>query len=415
MTRVVHVNSHLSGGAARGAYWLHQALRAAGVDSSFLSRPKEESALAAEAVPDTLGWQVHQRVSRRLYRLLRRLKHKDRGGFWSLQLVPNTISETINEFGADLVHLHWVGREFVPIASVPRIEAPLVWTIRDMWPFTGGCHYSEQCSGYHYQCGACPQLRGDFSYDLSHLVWRWKKHCWRDLDVHLVAPSEWMADCIRASSLLRDYPVRVIPNGVSLDTFYPEPAAAARRKLGLPVDGKLVLFGAMNARESRKGGRQLLEALERIAQTSKAEDISVVVFGQGTPLELPLPSVHLGYIDNDERLRLAYSAADVMVVPSLEEAFGKTVIEAMACQTPVVAFNTGGPADIIAHRENGFLAPTGHSERLAEGILWCLEEDERLARLSEASLETAQFRYGIRTVASEYTELYEEILSRRGG
>jgi glycosyltransferase involved in cell wall biosynthesis len=412
--QVVHINTQqLQGGAARGAYWLHQALREAGIDSRFLSRSKDELAPGVHTVPENISWKAHCEVRKRVYQLLRHLKQKDNETFWSLQLIPNGISKNVNRYGADIVHLHWIGDEFVPISSIPKFNAPLVWTIRDMWPFTGGCHYSEHCSGYQYMCGACPQLRGSSSLDLSRLIWSWKKHCWQDLNLHLVAPSEWIAQCLRQSSLFQRYPVRVIPNGVFLKTFYPEPQAAARQKLGLPINKKLVLFGAMHPTESRKGGQQLREALEQIASINTDKSIQAVTFGRDADMRLPLPTVSLGYIKDDEKLRLAYSAASVMVVPSLEEAFGKTVIESMACNTPVVAFSTGGPADIITHKQNGYLAPLGDSNQLARGILWCLAEEDRLIRLSSESRNLVALKYGIHEVARQYTQLYEEILDDR--
>ena len=193
-----------------------------------------------------------------------------------------------------------------------------------------------------------------------------------------MAISEWLAGCVRSSPLLSSYPVEVIPNGLDVNRFHPTEKQAARRAWELPLDRQIITYGAMHAtHDPRKGYRELLAAIEKLKEAGQAAKLLLVVFGDLKPGDMPdlgIESRNVGYINDDQRLSLLYSAADVAAVPSKEEAFGKTLIEAMACGTPVVAFDSGGPRDIITHRHDGYLAEPYSADDLAAGIAWCLDQ-----------------------------------------
>src|SRR5215469_8246378 len=357
-------------GAARGSLWLHRALRAQGCDSKMIVGCKRGTDPTVSRMPGSLA-RLWTRARMKLDALpLRRYQSSEpMASFWTVGWVPSRMGGLARQFAPDVVHLHWVGAGFLPVRALKQFKCPVIWTLRDMWPFTGGCHYTDGCSRYEQGCGACPQLHSDRDHDLSRAIWDGKRRHWSKVDLWLVPISDWLADCARSSALLRGHPIEVIPNGVDLGRFQPTDKLLARERWHLPADRPVIVYGAMRAtRDPRKGFRELLAALERLRASAGRSDILFVVFGDLKPGDLPdlgIESRYLGYIADDLRLAELYSSADVAVVPSRQEAFGKTVVEAMACRTPVVAFDTGGPRDIIDHRVDGYLAEPFSPDDLA--------------------------------------------------
>lgn len=346
---------------------------------------------------------------------LRRYRTTDES-FWTLGWMPCRFDRLVERFKPDIVHLHWVGAGFVPISALKQFSCPIVWTLRDMWSFTGGCHYTAGCEKFRTGCGACPQLRSSNEMDLSRVTWRRKERHWRDLDLWLAPISRWLGECAAASPLLSHYPIEVIPNGLDLSTFIPVEKAAARAAWNLPPDRPIAVYGAINAtRDARKGYAELLQALRILGSEEKAKDMLLVVFGdlqQGDIPDCGVETRHAGYIDDNRRLSQLYSSADVAVMPSLQEAFGKTLIEAMACGTPVVAFDSGGPRDIVSHGIDGYLANAFSPQDLARGILWCFDQTARGVDLGGAARMKVRAEFDIEAVADRYQALYGKILAR---
>jgi len=415
--RVLHLSStDLRGGAARGAYWLHRALEADGVDSHMLVGRKygTDSRVAA------LGGRT-QRMNEALRGTLDRLPltlyRKTAASFWTVGWMRRDLGSAIAAYDPDVVHLHWTGAGFLPVSALKSVLYPIVWTLRDMWAITGGCHYTAGCERYRSGCGLCPQLRSTSASDISRLMWTRRAVDWSAIDLNLVPISTWLADCVRASPLFRTTPIDVIPNGIDTGVFSPQPREAACRVWGLDPAYRYILFGAFDAlRDDRKGFPQLVEALRHLAGSCWSRRAKLLVFGDltaDTAPELALDARFLGPIHEDRRLASLYAAADVMVVPSVQEAFGKTIVEAMACGTPVVAFAQGGPVDIVSHRESGYLARPVDSADLAAGIAWCVESPERAAELGHAARRRAAEQFDIRIVARRYRELYERLRDSR--
>jgi glycosyltransferase involved in cell wall biosynthesis len=418
--KVLHLcTSDADGGAARGSLWLHEALRRRGVNSLMMVARKSSDDPTILPLP-RMSDRLSARIRGVLDDLPLRRYRKTEDSFWSVGWIPGQIGRVIEEVDPDLVHLHWLGAGFLPISALPQIRRPLVWTQRDMWGFTGGCHYTAGCTRYVDQCGACPQLRSEREDDLSRAIFLRKQQHWRGLDLTLVPISSWMGERVRESALFRNSPVEVIPNGLDTRLFQPAPQAEARRAWDLPADRRIMLYGALNAtRDRRKGFPELLAAVRRFAATESARDTLLVVFGDDEPEDRPdfgIETRYVGMVRDDARLAQLYSAADLYVMPSLQEAFGKTLIESMACGTPVVAFRSGGSVDIIGHEDDGYLARPFVPDDLALGMEWCLERlrgDDALRRRARAKVEA---RFDIDIVAGQYCDLYGRVLdkARRG-
>lgn len=405
--------SDIEGGAARAAYRLHQGLQHIAVNSQMLSYRKTSGDPTVHKRSEKLTFQ-QTKLSVFLDKYpLQLYRHRQRAPYWSLNWFPNAVTHEINTFYPNVVHLHWVGNGFLPIPSLETIKAPIVWTLHDMWAFTGGCHYSGECNRYEGECGQCPQLGTRQKRDLSHWVWQRKAKHWADLNLTIVTPSRWLADCARASRLFQDTRIEVIPNGLDLDQYKPHNTSAARELLGLPQDRKLILAGANEGlKDTRKGVAYLKPALKGLSETWR-DKADLVVFGSTKPLEAPdfgLKAHYTGHLGDDVTLALLYAAVDVFVAPSLQDNLPNTIMEALACGTPCVAFNIGGMPDMIDQHENGYLAEAFSVHDLQKGIDWVLCDDARHAKLAHHARKSVEERYKLTHIAQQYADLYAELI-----
>ncbi len=413
--KVLHLShSDLDGGAARGSYWLHKGIIDQGVESTLLVKKKisnDHSVITSSSTWEKY-WQQILGGSNQLYLL----SYKDKVKGITPALIGKNITSKVKNINPDIINLHWIGGGFLDIKNIGRLTqiAPCVWTMRDMWAFTGGCHYSSSCIRYQEQCGSCPHLKSNRNQDLSRMVWKRKNKLWTDSNFTIVAISNWLADCARNSSLFRNNRIEVIHNALDEEKYKPLDKKFARNILNIPQDKKIILFGAISATtDERKGFKYLVEALKQIDQTNWSNKIEAVVFGSSQPqndLGIKMKTHFLGKLNDDVTLALTYSCGDVMVVPSIEEAFGKTAIESLACGTPVVSFDSTGLKDIVEHWKNGYRAKCFSSEDLAQGIMWVLENDERLDKLSQNARKTVEQKFTLRLQAQRYLEVYREIL-----
>lgn len=411
--KILHLAMHEGSGAGRAATRLHSGLIMEGVNSSMLVLQKSsQTSSIVRLDPQTIP--------------LKKMQAKLLGGqlsrlmgakiTFSINVAPSLILRQIEKFRADVINLHWVGWDYVRIEDLSRLNVPLVWTLQDMWPFTGGCHYGEACDRYTQSCGACPQLQSSREADLSRWVWQRKMRAWKDLDLTVVAPSQWIANCAKRSSLFRDRRVEVIPFCLDTQIYQPIDQKTARTALNLPLDKRIVLFGALSAtKDERKGFQFLLPALQRLSQQGWRDHIQLVIFGASepeSPIDLGFKAHYLGNLD-DTKLVQTYSAADVMVVPSTQESFGQTASESLACGTPVVAFNATGLKDIVDHQQSGYLVQPYEIEDLARGIAWVLEDDDRQSKLRQHARQKAEFNFHLELQVRHYRLLYQEILSNK--
>lgn len=408
---------HRTGGAARAALRLHQGLRRIGVDSRLLVRFRGgEGDQVIEASSPAL--RPFYRLQARTDRLPLLPYRRRRPGLFTPAVVPDRLSARIRSLAPDLVHLHWVADGFLRPESLPLIGRPLVWTLHDSWAFTGGCHLPGECTRYRAACGRCPALGSQDDGDLSRRVWERKRRAWEDLPITVVAPSRWLSGCARSSALLGAARHEVIPNGLDLDRFRPADRAASRARLGMPADRTLVLFGGVNsATDPNKGLTLMVEALHHLAVGGRTAGVDWVVFG--TAPDQPLPAVPypvrvVGQIDDEATLAALYAAADVFVAPSIQENLPSTVMEALACGTPCVAFDAGGLPDLIEHQRNGWLARTHQAEDLARGIAWVLEDEERRGALAARGRRKAEEEFELTLVARRYADLYRDLMDRMG-
>ncbi|MBU7008193.1 glycosyltransferase involved in cell wall biosynthesis [Peptococcaceae bacterium DYL19] len=300
-----------------------------------------------------------------------------------------------------------------------KINRPIIWTLHDSWAFTGGCHLPFDCVRYRDGCKKCPILNSSKEKDISSRVMERKQRAWKSINLTIVTPSKWLGECARSSMLFKNNRIETIPNGIDTGVFKPIGREVAREILSLPLDKKLLLFGAVNStRDPNKGFQFLQQALQKMNSSGWGDIAQALVFGGLEPanrLEIGLKTTFLGRLQDDISLALLYSAADVFVAPSIQENLPNTVMEALACGTPCVAFNIGGMPDMIEHQRNGYLARPFEADDLARGIAWALEDNSRREALSHRAREKVEQEFDIKLIAGKYHELYREILSRKQG
>jgi len=401
------------GGAAKCASRLHDALPGAGVRSRMLvaNRTRPEPAIveynALAPAPAALG-RLAFRLARRLFRpAVRRT-----GGFFSFDRTPIGLRLLSQLPPCDVVNLHFVADLFDP-RLLPRLTraVPVAWTFHDMNAFTGGCHYSDGCERYAAACGSCPQLRlASGPRDRTFLSFARKRAALARVPagrLAVVAPSRWMEEAVRRSSLFGRFDVHHIPSGIDTEEFRPMPQAEARRRFNLPEGARIALFVAEVVSDRRKGLQMLPAAAEAAADIPGTLFVTI---GQGTAGG---NFRHLGALRGAEALRAAYSAADVFVIPSLEDNFPNTMIEAMACGTPVVGFATGGIPDAVHDGATGLLAPTGDGAALGAQLRRVLEHEGLQRRLGAEARTLVEQEYSIQLQARRYAALYDDLLEGR--
>ena len=412
--RILHLTTRdATGGAAVATNRLHRALeKHPGIESHVLALDVTQSAPNVHG-PSRSRSRAETLARHWLDGLPSRLYPQRSTRLFSNQIIPNRLKAKILSIAPDVIHLHWVCGGFFQLGLLGSINIPHVWTLHDMWPFTGGCHYSGDCTRFKTKCGSCPELGSTRAYDLSTLnMWR-KKNCYKNFDVTMIAPSRWMRDCVAESTLMRGKRVKVLPNALDLDRFRPIDKRCAREALGLPLDGKIILCGAVGVGDSRKGFDILCEAVTHLGSRGEVDKLHMLVFGRGTldafnNLNIGVHS--LGYLKDPLSMPIVCSAADVAVVPSRQESFGQTATEAMACGTPVAAFKVGGLLDIVEHGQDGWLADPFDAQSLAWAILSSLNADQPdIARKARAK---ALHLCDETKVAREHQELYQSISNK---
>jgi glycosyltransferase involved in cell wall biosynthesis len=405
--------SDAQGGAAIATYRMHQGLKAIGIDSTLVVQSKRTDDYSVQG-PRTRAQKLMALARPILDQLAIRRYRGRENQIFTPAMVPDSLASRVEEIDPDIVHVFWVATGFMRLETLKQFNRPVVWTLHDMWPFTGGCHYDGGCGRYRQSCGACPVLHSSNEDDVSARVWKRKKRAWTGVNITVVASSRWLAECARSSSLFRDCRIEVLPNGIDEKRYQPIDKSVARQAFGLPQEKKLILFSAFSATDDRRKGFQfLLPALQKMAQNGQGQKTELVIIGASEPKEptdLGMKAHYIGRLHDDISQVLLYSAADVVVAPSVQENLSNTVMESLACGTPVVAFNIGGMPDMIRHEFNGYLVEPYSIDGLAEGIAWVLQKDDRHVQLSQNARQDAVRRYGMTEVAGRYQDLYMDIL-----
>lgn len=416
MMRVLIVNtSERVGGAAVAANRLMDALNNNGVKAKMLVMHKETDSITVVGLKSRLRQQLHFLWERWcIYCHL----HFHRERLFEIDIANSGFDITkLPEFKeADIIHLSWINQGFLSLKSISRIiksGKPVVWTMHDVWPATGICHYALNCTAYTDVCHNCRLLPGNGSaHDLSTRIFNRKRKLYNNSGIHFVGCSKWIADQARKSALLAGMNVTNIPNPIDTHVYYQKDKQQSRLHATLSADKRIILFVSQRVTMTRKGIGYFIDALNKlVAQYPEMKDNTMVaVMGSHADEILPqlaLPAIPLGYVGSERQIVDIYNAADVYVLPSLDDNLPNTIMEAMACGVPSVAFRVGGIPEMVEHERNGYLAKPRDAADLANGIHWVLDEADG-EQLSKQCLQKVNANYSQRSVAMKYIEVYNQ-------
>ena len=420
--RILIVNtSEQDGGAAVAANRLVAALNNNGVQATMLVRDRstENPSVTSLKGKCVARWRF---LWDRLRIFLALGLKKDH--LWDIDIAcAGTDITSLPEFkDADVIHLSWINHGMLSLMDIDKIVGsgkPVVWTMHDLWPATAICHYARGCRNFISGCRNCRLLPGGGGrHDLSYKVWNRKKRLYLKSDIHFVTCSNWLGIQAKQSALLQGMNVTSIPNPIDTRIFNSRDRQEAKTALGLPADKKVVLFVAQKVTDERKGAQFLVDALNQLSASNKAlaeECVVALLGGRADELtaRIDIPSYPLGYVYGDKNIARIYNAADVFVIPSMEDNLPNTVMEAMACGVPCVGFNVGGIPEMIDHTQNGYVANAGSTVDLCHGICWTLFEAD-YAALQDSCLAKVARCYSQESVAQRYTEVYNRALAQKG-
>jgi glycosyltransferase involved in cell wall biosynthesis len=419
--KILHVNTSEHGGAAIASIRLHKALLAKNIESKILFLHRSDNSVPMSFRYSVKGFPGNGFISRILNRLINKIRKKYSKakanekklenrveGFEIFSFCQSDYDITSQEIyqEADIIHLHWVSG-FVDFGFFKKNSKPVVWTLHDMNPYTGGCHYNSGCNKYKSDCSGCPQLMNTVSIENALSEQNYKKSFLHDARLTLLAPSEWMLQCCSASTLFRDFKCLHIPNSLDFSVFKILDRNFCRNVFNLPLDKKVFLFVSDDLSKKRKGFDLLLSALNIIDR----RDIILCAIGENNLKSLTETDItFLGIISDERMMAIAYSAADAFILPSREDNLPNVMLESLACGTPVVSFITGGIPEIITTGVNGILADSITPEGLA-----CSMNEIISGRYnfdSEAIRKKAESTFSPNLQSDECLSIYNNILSK---
>jgi glycosyltransferase involved in cell wall biosynthesis len=416
--KVTLINTSDAGGGAPAACMrLLKALEAKQVDASLDVQEKKTVESRVTAAVSKLRARINF-FAERLPFIWFKAKDRSVRFAFSTANTGTDISARPEILSSDILHLHWTNFGFLSTSDIEKLfetGKPVIWTLHDMWAFTGGCHYSADCDHFLNQCGDCWMLKSPATKDISHTGWLKKAAMLGAAkNIVFVTCSNWLAEVARSSSLLKGFRIEAIPNPIDTNIFFPTDKAAIKARRNISPRAKVILFGAANILDRRKGFSYLVDALTELKNNNDQQEIEIVIFGKNKSFDvsrLPFKVHELGTIGSEQAMAEVYNLADVFVNPTIEDNLPNTVMEALSCGVPVVAFNTGGVPDMVDHLGNGYLAAYKSPADLAAGITWVLASGQNTALAANARKKVLENFTG-NIVASKYIAVYNSLLQK---
>lgn len=360
------------------------------------------------------------KINNRIEKVILRNFEKETENVFSISLIGVDISDNPLIKEADILHLHWINGGFLSLKSIKKLYRTgkkIVWTFHDSWPFTGGCHVRYDCEKYKVKCVKCPLLKMNFIVDPIKIMWEKKEKLYETVKIRGIVPSTYHYKVVTDSQLGKNFDITMVNNPINTDIYRQYDRDRCREKFNIDKDSIVIAFGAVNVEARYKGLNYLLEALKILAnQNDISRYIQLVIFGDGNNKLLKsmiekfeLNAVMIGYVSEENELAMLYSASDVFVSPSIEESFGQTFAESMACGTIAIGFDNTGAIDVIDHKVNGYLAKHSDIYDLAEGILWGISNSKG-NEIRETARKKIINSFNYKKIAKDYLNVYKKTL-----
>lgn len=404
---VLHINqSDVVGGAAIAGYRLHQGLLTRGIDSKLLVTQAQKDDSRVAEIP---------------YRWLQSnllLPFTHRLDFQFLQFT-GTFDILKHDFyrSADVLNFHSLHSGRFSYWAIPALtkHKPAVWTLHDMWAFTGHCSYSYECDRWKTGCGKCPHLDSypEIHRDTTRPIWKLKDWIYHRSDLTIVTLSRWLTEQAK-NSILNRFPIHYIPNGIDTSLYRPLNSNQCRIELGIPDNKRVLMFGAQQINDFRKGSDLLIKALSSLPDSLKAETVLMTLGSNSDTIAQAagMETINLGYINNDETKAKAYSAADLFLFPTRADNLPLMLQESMACGTPMISFKVGGVPDLVRPGITGYLADPEDIADFRHGIIKLLEDCRLRADMGKQCRDIVVQEYSIELQTQRYIELYQQIFRK---
>jgi len=394
------------GGAAHVAFRLHQSYKAMGLGSRMIVRQQitRDNQVFSSCGDGMIKW-IEKSVTR-----------LERSFGWQGVLYPSTFLLPFRRHykWADVLHVHNLHGEYFNLFALPllSLDKPVIWTLHDMWAITGHCSHSFDCERWKTGCGNCPYLSAlpAVTRDSTHLMYKIKKKVLTRSNISLVAPSQWLKAKLDASLITTSCACYLIPNGVDINVFIPHSKSLLRQLYSIPLGRPVIALTVPAAKDSKtKGLEKLMEVMEQISR-SEARPV-FLVFGETNSLEKyhnRFQIIEYGWVQDERLMAQIMGAADLYLMTSSAENAPLSIIESMACGTPVAAFDIGGIAEIVRPPKAGFLASPGDHKGLAQIVFDLISSFGLRETMGFQAREIAVNDYSLELQAGRYRALYEQ-------
>lgn len=398
--KVLHiVGGKFTNGAVKGAKILHEALLENNIESKFVN----DTPLNTKRIDKNIFFVnytylniLFNKICVLTEKVLKTLfLHSPRETF-TLSFFGRDITKLEEYKTADIIHIHWLNQGFIKLSSISKIKKPVVWTLRDMWAFTGGSHYTMDFEKYEKS-------------KLSTIIKNFKKKSYKK-SFYFIAISDWLKNKALQSDVLREFNVDRIYNNIDLKKFNNINKKQGKDFLNINTDKKIILYGANNPQSKRKGWDIFVESLKKLDKSKYYLLIFGNFWSHKTLDKIGFEYKSLGFIDDTKILNSVYSCADLFVASSIQDGWPKTFAEAMYCKTPVICFSNTSIAEIVNHKINGYVVQNFDSNQLKDGIEWLSREIDN-NNLNVESVKNRIEEFGSDKIAKKYIKLYEKILN----
>lgn len=405
--KILHISTKFSQSSA--GYRIHNELKKKGIKSYTLTSNRSSDNDRDLIISSYNRFKMHISY---LYSdfIINKINKVKYGQYFSAsEGISNTILDQIEKINPDIIHLHWINGGLLQISSLKKLNKPIIWTLHDSWPFTGGCHIPYACEEYKYNCSKCKKFSKN-RINISKYLLNKKIREWENLNINVVAPSLWMFNRSKESKVFKHKPHYNIKNGIDLNVFKVINKNIARDNIGLDNNKVKILFGSVDSdSDPNKGFYMIQKLIKKLSLES--DKYELIIFGARYNHDLDNYGIkinQMGIINDPKQLNLIYSSADIFLCPSISENLPNTILEAMSSGTPTVAFDIGGIGDIITHKKNGYLCKAYNYEELYEGIKWIINNDYENIR--ENGIRNIKNNFNIECITDQYVELYKDVL-----
>ena len=400
--KVLHIIGGLpNSGVYKGVHILHNALLDLKIESKILNDTPDSKMIKSEEnlilLNNTFLKKCFRKMNIYLEKIIKSLYLPIPRSTYTLGFFGYDITKFDEYKNSDIIHIHWLSEGFINFRTLAKSDKPIIWTMRDMWPFTGGSHYTMDFKNYE-------------NSSISNFIQKIKKKSFKN-NIKFIAISDWLKNKAKKSNVLENKNIIRIYNNINLKDFKVIEKKLARSNLNINTKKHVILYGAHNPQNTRKGWNIFLETLKKLDKTKYYLLIFGNFWSQKLLDDIGIEYKSLGFVDDQKKLNLVYSSADFFIFSSIQEAFGKTWAEALACQTPVICFSNTSASEFVEHKFNGYICDGFNDEKLKEGIYW-LSNKINYDNLKNNTINKKLFEIDAQNIAKKYIEIYLDSIKK---